>query len=104
MGTLKASHPDRDWNRQSVYVVINRLMRQGAIKQISRAGHKRAAVYALPDTPFEPAKTMLDWAKEVEGWETMEPVELMVKMTEAGYEMECEPKDAVYRLKRKLLK
>ena len=104
MGTLKASHPDRKWNRQSVYVVINRLMKQGAIKQISRAGHKRAAVYALADTPFEPAKTMLDWAKEVEGWETMKPVELMVKMTEAGYEMEVAPPDAVRSLERELSK
>ena len=32
----------------------------------------------------------------------MEPVELMVKMTEVGYEMEVAPKDAVRNLARTL--
>lgn len=47
---------------------------------------------------------MLDWAKEVEGWQDLEPVELMVKMTENGYEMEVAPKDAVRSLSRQLAK
>ena len=47
---------------------------------------------------------MLDWAKEVEGWQDLQPVELMVKMTEAGYEMEVAPKDAVRSLQRVLQK
>ena len=104
LGILEASHPERDWKRHSVYVALNRFLKQGAIKRIAHAGHKRAAIFALPSVPLEPAKTMLDWAKEVEGWQGMEPVKLMVKMTENGYQMEVAPKDAVQSLKRQLEK
>ena len=37
---------------------------------------------------------MIDWAKEIDGWKDMKPVELMVRMTENGYEMEVPPNDA----------
>ena len=104
LGILEASHPERDWKRHSVYVALNRFLKQGAIKRIAHSGHKRAAIFALPSVPLEPAKTMLDWAKEIEGWQGMEPVKLMVKMTENGYQMEVAPKDAVQSLKRQLEK
>ena len=45
---------------------------------------------------------MIELAQEVEGWETMEAVELMVRMTELGYEMEAEPNRAVASLNREL--
>ena len=47
---------------------------------------------------------MLDWAREVEGWEDMKPVEIMVAMTEAGYQMEVPPNEAVKSLGRALNK
>ena len=50
------------------------------------------------------ARTMLDWAVEVPGWETMKPVEVMVAMAEAGYEMEVPPNEAVKSLKREIAK
>ena len=45
---------------------------------------------------------MLDWAKEVQGWERMPAVEIMVRMTENGYEMEVPPNEAVRSLKREM--
>lgn len=104
LGVLNANHPERKWIKQSVNVAVNRFLKAGAIKRIAFAGHKRKAEFALPDTPFEPVKTMLDWARDVEGWETMQPVELMVRMTELGYELEVPPKDAVKSLEREILK
>ena len=104
MGFVKAEHPDRKWIRQSVNVAINRFLKAGSIKRIAHPGHKRPAVFALPEVELPEAKTMLDWAKEIDGWESMRPVELMVKMTEAGYEMEVPPKDAVRSLERELAK
>lgn len=68
------------------------------------AKNGKSALFALPDVQVETEKTMLDWAKEVEGWQDLQPVELMVKMTEAGYEMEVAPKDAVRSLQRVLQK
>ncbi len=47
---------------------------------------------------------MLEWAKEIDGYQDMEPVELMVKMTEIGYEMEVPPQDAVRSLVHELNK
>ena len=40
-----------------------------------------------------------DW-----GWEDLEPVEIMVRMVESGFEMEVSPDDAVRSLKRELEK
>ena len=104
IGTLKAKHPERNWIKQSVNVAVNRFLKAGAIKRIAHAGHKRAAVFALPEVDLPEAKTMLDWAKGIEGWREMEPVELMVKMTEAGFQMEVAPKDAVRSLEKELIR
>lgn len=102
LGALEAAEPDRRWVKQSVYVALNRFLKAGAIKRIKRSGHKQAAVFALPEVQMPEAKTMLDWAKEVDGWADMKPVELMVRMVENGYEMESEPTRAVRSLERAL--
>ena len=64
--------------------------------------HGRKAVYARAEFAVETAKTMMDWAKEVDGWRDLEPVELMVAMTENGYQMNVPPKQAVRQLSKKL--
>lgn len=102
MGTLKAKHPDRNWIKQSVNVAVNRFLNAGAIKRIAYAGHKRPAVFALPEVDIPEAETMLDWARKIDGWQSLEPVKLMVKMTEAGYEMDVPPSEAVRSLSREL--
>ena len=61
-------------------------------------------MFAMTDFDAPEAKTMLDWAREVEGFENMKPVEIMVAMTEAGYEMDVPPRDAVKSLSRELEK
>lgn len=102
LGTLNERHPERTWIKQSVNVAVNRFLKAGAIKRVRFAGHKTTALFALPDVDVQEAKTMLDWAKEVYGWETMKPVEIMVKMTEMGYEMDVPPNEAVRSLGREL--
>ena len=104
MGALEAAEPERRWVKQSVYVNLNRFLKAGAIKRVKRSGHKQPAVFAMPEVDVECDKTMLDWAKQIDGWESTPAVELMVKMTEAGYQMESEPTRAVRSLERELKK
>ena len=80
------------------------MLHAGSIKRVRRATAGKSALFALIDYDAPEAKTMLDWAKDVEGWETMKPVELMVRMTEAGYALESEPNRAVASLERELSK
>ena len=100
-GILDA-HSERKYAKNSINMTISRMLKAGDIKRVQFAKHDKPALYALPDVEVETEKTMLQWAQQVDGWETMEPVELMVKMTEIGYQMESEPRQAVRSLKREL--
>ena len=103
-GLVKQAEPGRDRTRATISTNVNRMLHARAIKRVRRATAGKPALFALIDYDAPEARTMLDWAKEVEGWETMEPVELMVKMTEAGFEMNSEPSSAVKSLERELEK
>ena len=83
-------------------MTLSRLLKAGDIKRVRYAKNGGSALFALPSVEVETEKTMLDWAKEVEGWQDLEPVELMVKMTENGYQMEVSPRDAVRSLARQI--
>lgn len=102
IGFVAAADPNRRPSKGSVCTNLNRMLHAGSIKRVSYSQHNKPALFALPELEIECEKTMLDWAKEVEGWETMEPVEIMVRMAEAGYEMEVAPNDAVRSLKKQL--
>jgi len=102
-GILDA-HSERKYAKSSINMTISRMLKAGDIKRVQYATKDKPAMYALPQVNVECEKTMIQWAQQVNGWETMEPVELMVKMTEIGYEMECEPKRAVASLIRELKK
>ena len=71
LGWLEAAQPDRRWVKQSAYVALNRFLKAGAIKRIKHAGRGQPAVFALPDVDIPEAKTMMDWAKEVDGWQDL---------------------------------
>ena len=81
---------------------LNRLLHAGAIKRLRHVTAGKPALFSLIDYDTPEAKTMLDWARELEGWEDLEPVELMVRMTENGFEMNTPPNDAVRSLSREL--
>ena len=74
----------------------------GDIKRVQFAKAGKPALYALPHVEIECEKTMLDWANEIDGWQDLKPVELMVRMVENGYEMSCPPNDAVAILNREI--
>ena len=74
------------------------------IYQASLTQHNKPALFAMPELDIECEKTMLDWAKEIEGWEDLEPVEIMVRMVENGYEMQVAPNDAVRSLEKEIVK
>ena len=103
-GLVKSAEPDRERTRATIITNLNRMAHAGSLKRVRIAAAGKPVLYALDDCDVPEARTMLDWAKEVEGWQDLEPVELMVKMTEAGYEMEVPPKDAVRSLKREMKK
>ena len=104
VGILESIPDARTYAKSSINMTISRLLKAGDIKRVRYAGHQKAALFALPDVGVETQKTMLEWAKEVDGWHNLEPVELMVRMTEAGYEMQSEPKVAVRSLTREMSK
>ena len=85
----------KQYAKSSINMTISRLLKVGDIKRVRLAKTGIPALFALPHVEVESAKTMLDWATEIDGWRDMEPVELMVRMVENGYEMDSPPKDAV---------
>ena len=102
-GLVKSAEPERERTRATIITNLNRMARAGSIKRVRMATAGKPVLYAMPDLDVPEARTMLDWAKGVEGWETMKPVELMVRMVENGYEMEVEPKQAVRSLENQIL-
>ena len=103
-GLVKSAEPDRERTRATIITNLNRMARAGSIKRVRIATTGKPVLYAMPDLDVPEARTMLDWAKDVEGWETMKPVELMVAMTEAGFEMDAPPRESVRSLSRELKK
>lgn len=101
-GLVKDAEPGRDRTRATISTNVNRMLHAGSIKRVRRSTAGKPAIFSLIDYDAPEAKTMLDWAKEVDGWKTMKPVELMVEMVENGFQMDVSPSDAVRRLKREL--
>ena len=102
-GILDA-HSERKYAKNSINMTISRMLKAGDIKRVRFASNNKPALYALPHVNVECDKTMIQWAMEIPGWEDLKPVEIMVKMTENGYEMEVSPPEAVRSLKRELKK
>ena len=103
-GLVKSAKPNRERSRATISTNVNRMLHAESIKRVRRATSGKPAIFALIDFDSPEAKTMLDWARKVKGWQEMPAVELMVKMVEAGYEMEVSPNQAVVSLKRELAK
>ena len=101
-GLVKNAEADRERSRATIITNLNRMARAGSIKRVRIATTGKPVLYAMADFDAPEVRTMLDWAKDVEGWQTMKPVELMVQMVENGYQMEVPPKDAVRNLRRKI--
>ena len=78
------------------------IVSQSWSNQTDKTRWTQAAVFALPDVQIPESKTMLDWAKDVEEWQGMPAVEIMVAMVENGYELQSEPAQAVRSLKREM--
>ena len=102
-GILDA-HSHRKYAKTSINMTISRMLKSGDIKRIRYAKNGKPALYALSHVDVEQEKTMLQWAKEIPDWQNIPPVELMVKMTENGYELESAPREAVRSLERELKK
>lgn len=103
-GAIEAADPKRNTTKASVNTNLNRMLNAGSIKRVRFSKNGQPALFALPSVEVECDKTMLEWAEEVEGWEDMKPVEIMVRMVENGFEMEVSPSEAVRSLERELSK
>lgn len=107
-GILASVAPERNIIKHSVTTIINRFKREGRVKQTQFAGHKRKAKFALPHIGVPEVKTMAQWAKEVindnGGDRPMKPVEILLEMSERGYQMDVPPVDAVKSLVREMKK
>ena len=101
-GLVQSAEPDRERSRATIITNLNRMARAGSIKRVRIATAGKPVLYAMADFDVPEARTMLDWAREVEGWERMPAVELMVKMTENGSQMDVAPSEAVRSLTREL--
>ena len=103
-GILEANSRGRNFAKSSINVTVNRMLKAGDIKRVRHSKPGQPALFALPDVQVSEAKTLVEWAMEIDGWKEMEPVELMVRMTENGYELENDPNQAVASLKREISK
>jgi len=105
-GLIRSEDPDRTFTVPTIRTILNRMKQEGQIKQVADAGGTRRALFALPDAKYNPAKTMTAWAREVieANGGPMQAVEIMVAMTEAGYEMQAPPAESVKHLERELRK
>ena len=101
-GFVKDAEPERERSKATISTNVNRMLHAGSIKRVRRSTAGKPAIFSLIDYDAPEARTMLDWAKQVDGWQTMEPIELMVRMVENGYEMEVEPSRAVASLEQEL--
>ena len=106
IGVVKSVDPERTFSKQTIYTNLNRFLKSGAIKRISHAGHKSAAVFAMPDLDVQAVETMADWAFAVLNAKQrpMTTIEIAVAMTEQGYLSDAKPSDIVRSLGRELKK
>ena len=103
-GLVSNAEPDRKRSRATIITNLNRMARAGAIKRVRLAKAGKPVLYSMPDCDATEARTMIDWAMQVEGWQTMEPVELMVRIVENGFIMESHPNESVRSLDREITK
>ena len=103
-GMITAVDPTRSPNIQTVRATLHRLVKEGTIKKLSNPQHGAKVKYALPDYAAGAIRPMADWAEQIlrERGEPMKSVEIMVAMTEAGYEMQCPPGESVKNLENAL--
>jgi hypothetical protein len=101
-GLITANDPERRPNIQTVRATLHRLVKEGTIKKVNHPQADRKVGYCLPDFDAEAVRPLIEWAEEVlrESGQPMTPVEIMVRMTERGYMMECEPQKSVRNLER----
>ena len=103
-GLVKSAEPERERSRASINTNVNRMLHAGTLKRVSYAKAGKPAVFAMMTCVATEARTMLDWAREIDGHRDMPAVELMVAMVEAGYEMASPPAETVKSLTRELQK
>lgn len=95
-------YPDRKLARKSVVRAAHQLIKAGKLKKIANPTAGRKALYARVDADVPQRRNMLDWAKEIDGWQEMEPVAVMVRMVENGFELGVSPKNAVKQLTQQI--
>ncbi len=101
-GLLRAADPERQFNMPTIRATMHRLVVEGTIKKLTNPQHDKKVQYCLPDFDGEPIRSLADWAEEVlrVSGKPMKSVEIMVAMTESGYELECIPAESVANLER----
>lgn len=99
-GLLRAADPERQFNLPTIRATMHRLVVEGTIKKLSNPQHDKKVQYCLPGFDGEPIRSLADWAEQIlrETGKPMRAVEIMVAMTESGYELECPPAEAVKHL------
>jgi len=105
-GLVRAHDNERDPNIQTLRMTLHRLVKEGAIKKVNHPQADRKVGYCLPSFEVEAVRPLTGWAEQVmqaaDG--PLTAVEIMVRMTETGHQMESEPQRAVRNLERALSK
>ena len=101
-GFITANDPERSPNIQTVRATLHRLVKEGTIKKVNHPQADRKVGYCLPEFEAEAVRPLADWAEQIlrESCKPMKAVEIMVAMTEAGYQLECQPQKAVRNVER----
>ena len=103
-GLLRAADPERVFNAPTIRATLHRLVKEGTVKRLNNPQHGQKVRYCVPEFDAEPVRPLSDWAEQIlhESGRPMQAVEIMVAMTEAGYELKCPPREAVKHLESAL--
>lgn len=76
---------------------MHRLLHQGALKRVQRADGTRRCTFAVSALEVERDPTLKEWVARVmdEADGPLEADEVLVRMLDAGYQPDCDPKDVI---------
>lgn len=99
---LVAQATETVYKRESIRAVLFRLHKSGSLRRIKAGRTWRNVRYCRPECAASPEPiTLQAWAVMVQSESDRElnPVEIMVRMIECGYQPQVEPSEAVKHLR-----
>ena len=93
-GWVNEADPERQPSKATVRTNVHRLLRQGVLKRVQRADGTRRALFAVSALEVDREPTLKEWVERVlsEADGPLEADEVLVRMLDAGFQPDCEPR------------